>query len=123
MTLEWARSHAANVVGGSTDDHAARLALPLWLGNFDDTDRTLTDIPPGFYKVLRPYIKDFINEDVAAITCLECGHIASQVFMQRLDEQRIGTSACWTDMWHCSNGHLLYYEDNELHFYMGRSKE
>lgn len=123
MTLEWARNHAANVISLDFDDQAARLALPLWLGNFDETNRRLTDIPAGFYKVLRPYIRDLVNEDVAAITCLECGHIASQVLMQRVDEESIGTSSRWTDVWRCSSGHLLYHEDHEVHFYLGRTEE
>lgn len=121
MLTVWAEHHAGAVWSSNQDEQAGRLALPFWLRGFDDSNLVPTDILRSFADVLRPYVLDFIREDVAAVSCVECGCIVNDIAMTRLNERREHTWSWWTDEWHCAKGHLLYREDHELHFHIRSS--
>lgn len=118
LIIDWAEHHASAVWSSNRDEQAARLAIPFWLRGFDDSNARPSDIPKAFSDVLRPYVLDFVREDIAAITCLDCGCLVNDIVMTRKNERRAHTGSWWTDEWHCSNGHLLYREDHELHLHI-----
>lgn len=120
--LPWAEHHATAVWSSCHNEHAARLALPIWLRGADKADRTPTYPPEPFIAVMGPYTLDFIQKGIAEAICLECGGIPCDLSRARSNERNAGRSWCWwTDDWRCEHGHLIYHEDHEMHFYFGQN--
>jgi hypothetical protein len=94
------------------------MALPIWLRGFDSSNLIPSEIPSAFSHVLRPYILDFIHNDIAAVTCVDCGCIINDIAMTRKNDRRVMTWSWWTDEWYCPEGHLLYRQDHELHLHV-----
>lgn len=111
----WAEHHAVAVWSSSTQEQAARVALPIWLRGADVTDPTPSVVPLSFVKVLRPYIEDFVDQGIVEIFCRQCQAVTLDLSVQRLDQSREGAWSWWTDKWQCPAGHLLYLEAHELH--------
>lgn len=116
--LPWAKNHAKGVSSSDQKEQAAREALPLWLGTADSSEARASYAPHFMYKVLRPYVSDFVEDGIAKIYCSECQSLVTDLQMDRKDERSSGRWSYWTDVWKCPHGHQLYYEEHELHFYM-----
>lgn len=112
--LPWAEAHASAVWGSVREEQAARKALPLWLqaANIDDSK---SYIPHFMYKVLRPYVLNFVKDGTAEIYCPECQSLVSDIVMNKLDETRAAGWSWWTDVWTCPKGHQLYFEKHDMH--------
>lgn len=63
----WAEHHASAVWESVREEQAARKALPLWLqtANLDDDSKSY--VPHFMYKVLRPYVLNFVINKTAKI--------------------------------------------------------
>jgi hypothetical protein len=118
LIVEWAEHHANAAWSSCQEEQAGRMALPIWLRGFDSSNLIPSEIPSAFSHVLRPYILDFIRNDIAAVTCVDCGYIVNDIAMTRKNDRRVLTWSWWTDEWHCPAGHLLYREDHELHLHL-----
>jgi len=116
----WAEHHAEAVWSSNQKEQAARKALPIWLRGAKSEGNAASYVPPLMYKVLRPYVLDFVNDGAASIYCPECEHFIDDVNMQKLEEKRSGNWSWWTDVWKCRKGHQLYYEEHELHINLRR---
>lgn len=117
--LPWTEHHASAVSGfGKTE--AARQALPIWLRGADGNDPGPAALPPLFVEVLRPYALDFINKEIAEVICPECHTIVTEIERLKFDEGRIVDWSWWTEEWRCSQGHLLYRAEQEIHFFIRR---
>lgn len=117
--VPWAEHHA-DTWSSNQEEQAARKALPIWLHGAKSEDNSASYVPHFMYEVLRPYVLNFVNDDIAHIYCLECQSFVSYVQMEKLNEKREGGWSWWTDVWRCHKGHQLYYEEHELHMLLRR---
>ena len=116
--LPWAEHEAESVTSSFIEEQVARISLPIWLRDYDEADTSYSEIHYYMYKVLRPYVSNFISENMAKVYCLECSSFVSDIKMEKKDEK--GTQPwAWTDIWSCPKGHRLYHEKHELHINMG----
>jgi hypothetical protein len=117
--LPWAENNLKILSGTHKSDneiHAATKALPLWLRNADLLNHNSSWIPYYMYRVIEGGINDFVVAKKAKIFCCECQHFVKDITMEKLDFRKEGDTSLWTDEWHCPQGHLLYYHENELRF-------
>ncbi len=113
----WAEHHASACASLQQEDQAARQALPLWLSGADLRDMTPSHVTPHVVGVLRPYLQDFVNQDIAVVVCPACKQVVESLSMKRINERSAKPWAWWTSEWTCECGHLLYREDHEVHFH------
>ena len=113
--LPWAERHAVGVWSSDQDDNTARQALPQWLFDAESSGRSYA--PYFMHKVIRPYMSNFIQDDIISIFCPECQSIVADVKMEQLDRRSCANWSWWTDVWTCSQGHLLYHKEQELHIH------
>lgn len=118
--LPWAEHHAESTWSSDQDEQAAKNALPLWLRGADYNDSSISYVPHYMYKVLRPYVLNFVNDGITRIYCLECSSFVNDVSMEKLDRHLEGSSTCWIDVWKCPKGHQLYHEEKDIHFFTRR---
>lgn len=117
--LTWAEHHAGAVWSSDQEEQAARKALPIWLRGANSAENSSSYVSHFMYKVLRPYVLNFVNDGSANIYCLECQSFVAGVQMKKLNEKSAGNWSWWTDIWTCPGGHQLYYEEHELEVYDG----
>lgn len=118
--LPWAEDHAEATWSSNQEEQAAKKALPLWLRGADSNSNATSYVPHFMYKVLRPYVLNFVNDGATKIYCLKCGSFVADVNMEQVDKRRSGGYSLWTDVWKCPEGHQLYYEEHELHISIRR---
>lgn len=117
--LPWAKHHVKGVSSSDQEKQAAREALPLWLQSADSSEDRASYAPHYMYEVLRPYVSAFVEDGIAKIYCPECQSVVADVQMDIKDERSLlgGRWVYWTNVWKCPHGHLLYYEEREIHLY------
>ncbi|HQQ88469.1 MAG TPA: hypothetical protein PLA72_10760 [Smithellaceae bacterium] len=118
--VPWAEHHADAVWSSNQEEQAARKSLPIWLRGSKSEDNSASYVPHCMYKVLRPYVLNFVNEGTTNIYCPECQSFVADVKMEKLNEKTAGDWSWWTDVWTCSKEHQLYYEEHELHIHRRR---
>ncbi len=117
--LPWAENHAESTFSSIPEEEAAKKALPLWLRGAESNDLSKSYVPNFMYEVFRPYVSTFVSDGTAKIYCPECNSIVD-VTMEKLNQKRTGGWSWWTDVWKCSQGHQLYYEEHEMHIHFNR---
>lgn len=123
--IPFAEIHASSVIDYCCcESDVAKVALLKWLHSASTNDGKLSYLPPPFVSIFNGFITDFINDGSAKIYCLECGHAIDHI--DREEQNRItsgGTWACWTEVWLCPEGHLIYKQEHEMHFMRRRPKK
>lgn len=118
--LPWAEHHAEATWNANREAQAAKKTLPLWLRGADSNNNTKSYVPHFMYAILRPYVRNVVDDGTTRIYCLECDSFVADVNKERLDEMQNGPWSFWTDVWKCPQGHQLYYAKQEAHFYIRR---
>lgn len=111
---------AEGTIGGSIESQVTRLVLPIWLRGADLYGSTASYMPIPMNEVLDAHVSAFITEGKARIYCNECQSFIPDIQFNKLNAQRIGDTSVWTDDWRCPQGHQLYYEDQEIRFFISR---
>lgn len=115
--FSWAEHHSKSVWSNNEQEQIARICLPRWLLKANLNDQNISLLTPEFYKVLRPYVQDFVVKGIAQIYCDLCQSFIDNPMFGRAGERRPSPyNASWTSIWKCQKGHLLYYEDQEVRF-------
>ena len=118
--LPWAERHADSAWCSDQEEQAARKALPLWLRGAKTEDASLSYVPYFMYKVILPYVLNFVNDGITNIYCSECQSLVNDIKMETLNEKTMVDWSWWTDTWICPEEHQLYYEEHELYVYRRR---
>ena len=111
----WAARHAESVLGSDDREQMARSFMPVWLGQADVHNNSVSQLLPSFVTVLRPYISDFLSDGTARIICRSCGQQVTKIRKRKSNERNSVSWFFWTDEWLCQKGHLLYQESHEMH--------
>jgi len=113
--LPWAQHDSETTMSFHKESQVARVSLPIWLRDHDETDTSYSELPYFMYEQLRPYIAKFVNEKMAKVYCPGCNSFVSDIEM----EKKGTPPRVWTDIWKCPEGHQLYYEEHDVHINMG----
>ena len=119
--LSFVERLTASTMGGSETSQMARKALPQWLRAASKDDGRTSYMPAPFVATLDSYVMNCILYGRARVHCPECGGEVDHVDQQQRNEKTLGPWSEWTDSWRCPRGHLLYTEDQEIHFVRSKS--
>jgi hypothetical protein len=98
------------------------LALSIWLENTTSSEEGVFYMPQDMYDTISWHIPThFITWDSASVYCSQCEEWSKDTNTKGLDGNSVGKGGwCrWENIWTCKNGHQLYYEKQEVHFYCG----
>ncbi len=115
---EWIGSRFDHIINDGPPYSPYQLALEFmipWFINANLKDESVTNLDEFQRRHLSDYALDFLIKKIARIYCPDCKKYYSSVNEKNSNKRENGPWKYWTSEWHCSEGHLLYKFNHELH--------
>ena len=119
--IEWITRHAEKTSTSILADQQAKEYMPTWFAMADNDDETVTILDAQMKRVVHEYIANFETKGAARFYCSVCKSIHGTVVDIKHGSKKEGNWSSWTNEWHCSNGHRLYYKESRVHFFPNRN--